>query len=316
MSQKQLFNPNRKFMRFTIFFLSGLFLASFSVQSQPGCPNINAGSNQSVGCSSPCATLVSHFLATGATTSYEVTSIPYAPPAAFNAGTPILIGIDDHWSSTVTLPFPFCFYGNPYYQVVIGSNEILSFDLSYASSYCPWPLTSGTSLPSSTYPTNSIMEPYQDIDPTNSGGIYWQLIGTAPCRMLVVSFYNVPYYGGDGSVNTGDCSPASIYATSMAVLYESTNVIEIYIQDKPDCLGWNSGLAIEGIQDASGSNAAFVPGRNNTVFTASNDAYRFTPKWPSKLRRIVVEWHYTNQQRFNRYGMPPIYNNIPRTNNL
>ena len=130
--------------------------------------------------------------------------------------------------------------------MVIGSNEIISFDLSYASSFCPWSLTSGVAIPSSTYPLGSIMFPYQDIDPTNQGGTYWQIIGTAPSRMLVVSFYDVPYYGGTGSVSTDDCPSPPIYATSMMVLYESTNIIEVYIQEKDDCPEWNSGWLLKG----------------------------------------------------------------------
>ncbi len=143
--------------------------------------------------------------------------------------------------------------------------------------YCPWPLTGGYTIPTPNFPLCSIMGPYQDIDPTNVGDIYYQLIGTSPCRMLVVSFYDVAYYGGTGSVSTGFCPSPPIYATSMIVLYENTNVIEIYIQQKNVCSAWNGGLAIEGIQDATGANAAVVPGRNNTQWTATNDAWRFTP---------------------------------------
>ncbi|MGD0711638.1 MAG: hypothetical protein ABR968_10730, partial [Bacteroidales bacterium] len=256
-----------------------LIFTVFKVNSQPGCPNINAGPDQTVTCASPCANLTATYLATGATTSYSVTSIPYAPPAAFNVGTAVLVHTDDLWAPVVTLPFPFCFYGTQYNSVVIGSNELFSFDATanVPGAYCSWPLTSGATLPTSTFPVCSIMGPYQDIDPTNSGGIYYQLIGTSPCRMLVVSFYDVPYFGGTGSVSTGSCPTPPIYATSMIVLYENTNVIEIYIQNKPDCAGWNGGLAIEGIQDDAGVNAAVVPGRNNTVWTATNDAWRFTP---------------------------------------
>jgi hypothetical protein len=100
---------------------------------------------------------------------YTVTSIPYNPPATYYSGTAVLVGTDDMWSSVVNLPFTFNFFGNPYTQLVIGANEIVSFDLAYASSYCPWPLTSGYTLPTSNYPLNSIMCPYQDIDPTYMG---------------------------------------------------------------------------------------------------------------------------------------------------
>ena len=38
----------------------------------------------------------------------------------------------------------------------------------------------------------------------------------------------------------------------MAVFYEFSNVIEIYIQDKPSCPTWNDGNAALGIQNNDG----------------------------------------------------------------
>ena len=254
----------------------------FRVYSQPGCPSIDAGPDQSLNCNTPCASLTATVLAPGATTGYTVTQIPYTPPATFNSGNAILVNTDDLWSSVVTLPFNFCFYGNVYSSVVIGSNEIISFDVTANApgGYCAWSLTSGTTLPTSTFPMCSIMGPYQDVDPTYQGNIYEELIGTSPCRMLVVSFYHIPYFGDPNSVSTSQCG-GPLFATSQMVLYESTNIIEIYILNKESCSGWNDGLAIEGIQDATGANAVVVPGRNNTVWTASNDAWRFTPNGPT-----------------------------------
>jgi hypothetical protein len=247
-------------------------------KSQPGCPSINAGSDQTVNCSSPCANLTANVLATGTTTNYTVTSIPYAPPGVYGAGTPVNVHADDQWSPVVTLPFPFCFYGNQYNQVVIGSNAITSFDLSNAGATCPWDQKTQGAIPTSNYPLNSIMWPYEDVDNSSAGDFSYELTGTAPCRMLIVSCKNIPYYGGVNSINTGYCTSPAIYATSEMVLYESTNVIEIYNQNKYVCSLWNDGYAKEGIQDATGANAAFVPGRNNgTQWTATNDAWRFTP---------------------------------------
>jgi hypothetical protein len=214
--------------------------------------------------------------------SYTVTSIPYNPPAAYDTGTAVLVNIDDTWSSAITLPFTFNFFGIPYTQLIIGSNEIISFDItSNAGNNCPWNLTSGIPIPTSTFPLNSIMGPYQDIDPTLTGHIYWQVTGASPNRMFVVSFDSIPYYGDINSdyyylMGTTVC-PNPLYATCQIVLYETTNIIDIYIQSKDDCPGWNNGLAIEGIQDSTGVNAAIVTGRNNSVWTATNDAWRFAP---------------------------------------
>ncbi len=261
-------------------FLYTFFLICFltiftrtSVFAQSACPAVSI-TPSNVGICNGCTNLTAHVQGSVSTTSYSVSAIPYVP-FSFNTGTPILVNIDDQWSNVITIPFCFQFYGNTYNQLVIGSNEIISFDLSYAGGSCPWNL-SGAPIPTNTLPTNSIMGPYQDIDPTNMGNIYWQITGTAPCRTFVVSFFNTPYFGDPNSVSPGYCT-GPLFATSQIVFYETTNIIDINIQNKPDCNGWNSGFAIEGIQNAAGTNSVTVPGRNRTVWTANNDAYRFTP---------------------------------------
>jgi gliding motility-associated-like protein len=212
----------------------------------------------------------------GQTTNYLAIPITYAPNP-YNVGTPILVNIDDTWSQVINLPFNFCFFGTNYNQVVIGSNGIISFNTTYAGGFCQWNLQGlPGGIPTTALPTASIMGIYQDIDPTNLGDIYYQLTGTAPCRKLIVSFNQVPYYGDPNSVSTSSC-PSPLFTTSQIVLYETTNAIDIFTQNKPVCNGWNSGLAIHGIQNAAGTQAVVIPGRNNTVFTATNDAWRFLP---------------------------------------
>jgi len=44
---------------------------------------------------------------------------------------------DDSWSGAVNIGFPFSFYGQNYTQCVIGSNGLISFNLSNANGYCP-----------------------------------------------------------------------------------------------------------------------------------------------------------------------------------
>ncbi|MBS1687057.1 MAG: hypothetical protein JSS76_20135, partial [Bacteroidetes bacterium] len=264
-------------------------LCSVLAWSQPGCPYVNAGSDQILPCGTSCTSISASYFNTGNTSTYSVTSIPYTP-FSYTAGTAIIVGTDDIWSSTISLPFNFCYFGNTYNQVVVGANELISFNTAYAGTYCPWPLTAGTTLPTTSYPLNSIMGPYQDIDPSCGGTIKYQIIGSYPCRIFVISYYNVPMYA-QGCFFPGRTQCAPLSATSQIALYETTNAIEIYIGTKQSCpnssSGWNDGLAIEGIQDATGSLAYTVPGRNNTVWNATNDAYRFTPSGPSI---VSVKW--------------------------
>lgn len=258
-----------------------LVTASSKSFSQASCPEVLAGPDVSATCTDPCVNLSGSWTYSGATTDYVVFPVPYAP-YSFNTGTPIIVNIDDIWSSTINLPFNFCFYGINYNQVVIGANGLLSFDISNAGGPCQWVLQGLGQIPSTNFPTNSIMGVYQDIDPTNQGSIYYLLTGTAPCRKLIVSYYQVPYYGDPNSVSTGFCG-SPLFATMQIVLYETTNVIDMFIESKPYCSGWNGGLGIQGIQNAAGTVAHVVPGRNNTQFSATNDGVRFIPFGPQNV---------------------------------
>lgn len=229
-----------------------------------GCPSVYAGPDVTV-CGG-CTTLNATVQGTVATTSYTISSISYSP-YSFNSGTPVLIGVDDEWSDTIQLPFCFEFFGNTYTKCVLGSNGIVSFDINNAWQYNTWPIT--VAMPSANDPDmlNCIMGPWHDIDPSVGGQMYYDLIGTAPCRKLVVSWDQVPMF---------QCN--NLIATQQIVLYETTNVIDIFIQNKPICNTWNAGAAIEGLNDPSGTIGYIVPGRNfPSVWTAANDAYRFSP---------------------------------------
>ncbi len=257
-------------------------MADFTKVKAQGDPYVDAGVDTSVTCTNPCVDLIGSYFYAGQTNTYLPIPIPYTP-YPYNAGAAILVNIDDSWSNSIPLPFNFCFFGNNYNKVVIGSNGLLSFNNSYAGGgpgTCPYSLIGLNPLPNPNLPLNSIMGVFEDIDPTNMGDIYWQVVGSYPSRKLIVSFYEVPYYGDPNSVATGSCS-IPLFLTSQIVLYETTNAIDIYIKNKPVCTGWNNGLAIEGIQNANATIAYTISGRNNTVWTANNDAYRFLPMGPS-----------------------------------
>lgn len=215
---------------------------------------------------------------------YAVESIPYDPPYAFNSGTEYVLPTDDVWGELMNLSygrppeapgtpiFTFNFYGTEYNSVVNGSNNLLSFDASVASANinnpsqingCNWSYSA--SIPSTSLYKNAIMGPYHDIDFNYGGHMYFQIVGEYPCRKIVLSFYEVPMY----SCHT--------LCTDMIVLYETTNVIEFYMQSKPLCSSWNGGRAILGIQDASGTRATAIPGYNSTQWTATNEAWRIRP---------------------------------------
>ncbi|MFN8395600.1 MAG: PKD domain-containing protein [Bacteroidia bacterium] len=254
-----------------------LFFFPLLAQSQ-NCTGLTIDVDSSYNCEG-CLKLSANMVGGRSTSSYQVQQIPYTP-FPFNAGTIVNPNVDDIWSAAILIGFPFCFYDTTYTQLVIGSNGIISFDLSYANGYCTWPISVG--IPGNIDTRSSIMGPYYDLDPSVGGAVRWQQYGTAPCRKFVISWDAVPLFS---------CN--NLVGTEQIVLYESTNVIEMYVQDKPTCSGWNGGYLIQGIQDASITQADTVPGRNYpSLWSGTNDAYRFEPSGPGVTQ---VEWYRSGQ---------------------
>lgn len=190
-----------------------------------------------------------------------------------NAPTTVPGLSDDNWSSVINIGFPFSFYGTTFTQLVVGSNGIVSFNTSNAGGYCPWSL-SGTPLPSTSLNQcfNSAMVAYQDLNPSNStsGPVQYQVMGTAPNRKFVLLYNGVTMFSC-----TNSCSYIGY------IFYESTNVVEMFIGSKGACSSWNGGLAIQGTENGGGTVAHITPGRNNTVWAATQDGRRWTPTTPS-----------------------------------
>jgi hypothetical protein len=255
-------------------------LGSMRASAQPGCPQVTAvtfdgQASGAVTCNEPCIELNATPFSVAATNTYSVGSIPYSPPFAYNLGTVIPINTDDVYSAAINIPFSFCFFGVNYNQLVVGSNGMLTFDMSNASGYCPWNFTA--SIPSPALETNSIFGVYQDINPATCGNVRWQVLGTAPCRTFILNFNGVCQFSCNSQTTT-----------SQIVLYEATNIIEIYIQNKPICSGWNGGRSLVGILNAAGTLGYAPPGRNTGVWSATNEAWRFTPNSGSSV--VAINW--------------------------
>lgn len=265
----------------------------YTISAQaPGCPQVDAGPDQNLTCANNCATLTATAFQTGLTTDYTVSSVPYAPPYSFTGGTGIFVNSDDIWSSVINLPFTFCFYGNNYNQLIVGANGLLSFDLSMAGNYCEWSFSA--SIPTPGPPpggiyNNSINGAYHDIDPSTFWGnadINYKILGTSPCRTFVVNYYDVDHYDCESGIFS-----SGKQTTQQIVLYETTNAIEVYIRDKPVCGGWNGGRAVIGLQNSTGTQGITPPGRNTGSWSASNEAWRFTP---SGVSNTTINWYDGN----------------------
>ena len=91
------------------------------------------------------------------------------------------------------------------------------------------------------------MAPWQDINPGLGGIVEWGSFGAAPNRVFVVRWYQIPMFSC-----TSDLFCSALY------LYEGSNIIETYIENKPLCAAWNGGAAIHGLQNANGTIAHVV----------------------------------------------------------
>jgi gliding motility-associated-like protein len=206
------------------------------------------------------------------TTNYNVSQIPFVNQ--INNGTLVQL-TDDSQSGIFNIGFTFCFYGQTYTQFRIGSNGWVSL----GNGAQPFTFAS-VSIPTvnAAVPKNCIMGPWQDWNPGIGGQVRYQVQGVAPCRKLVVSWIGVPMY-----------SCTNLQGTFHIVLYESTNIIENYIANKPNCPQWAGGTSVQGVHNPTGAQAVTVAGRNSTQWTAVNDARRYTPSGP--VVQPVLTWY-------------------------
>ena len=243
-----------------------LLIALHSISFAQHCPEL--GADQILPCGVGSTTLTADLSQCGSgsnpnqTTNYSVSNIPYV--AQTNMGTQLFM-TDDSQQGPFQIGFNFCFYGQTYSQFYVGSNGWISFTGGQPTTFTTQTLPTANAL----VPKNCIMGPWQDWHPGIGGQVRYQVSGVAPCRKLTVSWIGVPMFSCTG--NQG---------TFHIVIYESSNYIENYIQNKPACLQWQGGTATQGIHNVAGTLAVTVPGRNSTAWTATNDAWKWTPSGP------------------------------------
>ena len=233
----------------------------------------------------------SYYVEAAETTSYEVIGIPFAPPFPTLGGTPMPVDQDDIWSPKITLPFEFCFMGNVYNSAQVGSNGIVSFNANQPAGGGSGYSFSQT-IPNTTFPQlNAIYGVYQDTNPNptnntwDNPSINYQVLGNYPCRALVVSFNELAQFG----CSTDSAADQLIGAqSSQIVIYEITNIIEVYVKRRVPCTSWQGGVGLIGVQNAAGDVAFTPPGRNTGAWSASEEAWRFTPN--GVISTVNFEW--------------------------
>lgn len=192
--------------------------------------------------------------------------------AAGANSSPSLVNTDDVHSDVIDIGFDFNFYGNVYNQCVLSANGYITFDFAQANLYSPWPINAAIPDPG-VVPENAIMAPWHDIDPGVDGSIVFGTYGVAPNRVFYVVWCNIPMFS---------CN--DLISSQYLLLYESSNKIEMHIEDKPLCAGWNGGAAVQGIVNENSTLSDIVidpvlnqPRNFPLQWTANDEGWEFVP---------------------------------------
>jgi alpha-tubulin suppressor-like RCC1 family protein len=172
----------------------------------------------------------------------------------------ILASQDDGYQS-LSLPFPFPFYGNNFSTLSVASNGIVSF----SNSFYLWQYINA-SLPYANIP-DTIFAFWDDVYP-RTNGVCLAVIGAAPTRQFVAQWDNSFFYNND--------VPSSSLNFEV-FLSETTGTIDVLygrMEGEGD-RATGSGATI-GIQRDSGSSFDQV-GFNTAGVVGSNTSIRWTP---------------------------------------
>ena len=196
---------------------------------------------------------------------------------------------DDIFGSVIDIGFDFVFYGNTYDQVVLASNNYLSFDLNNANNYCDWTIANPIPVGAGLEPgvQNAILCPWQDIQPgvNGNGIIAYATIGEEPNRIFIASFCGIPMF---------QCT--DVCYSSQIKLFEGTNIIQTHIAQKVLCSDWNDGAAVHGLHNIDGTVAHIVTGADGiernypNEWTCENDGWMFTPNGDNDYTLEEIEF--------------------------
>ena len=247
-------------------------------------------------CSVACLTLKARIPdIRSSTASYVVNPISGAPGGCFAPyvdpgipGTPTNLTIDDTYSSVINLPFTFPFFGSNYTSLVASTNGYISFDATLAGDFSHYSTTPGN-LPNTGYDRALIMGPYHDLDPAYTTSptqrIKYEVLGVAPHRKWVLSFYKVPLF-------LTSCSNL-IQNTHQLVIYEGVGIVEVFVASKQICSAWNNGKAMIGMQNYNRNAGIMAPGRrvSDPAWGSidMNESWRFVPaSGPTLYRKVEL----------------------------
>jgi len=271
----------KNFLKNSLYFFT-LFTLIQNQASAQACftPSINAQVSTgptTVVCAGQCANLTASVIPPpNSTTTYSFSSVTYSTAPYFGGNNVFSTSSDDLWSDSINIGFNFCYFGQTYNKLLVGSNGEITFDLTKANGFESWVTTA--ILPNTIeHPGNTICGAYRDYDPFPGGVVRTYTTGVAPCRQFVA------YWSG---VTLFQC--ASPVSSFQIILYETTNQIAVNIQNSTACMSWNNGRGLIGIQNALAT-VAYGPATRNTLtaWTAINESWRF---YPTAAPSFSVNW--------------------------
>jgi hypothetical protein len=213
--------------------------------------------------SSPSASLAS----LASVPSYTVAAVAYAPEAAPTLGKgPVC---DDCLMSNIPMGFEFTFFGKVYDKINIGSNGLVGFGNYMRDGCC-----SGSVIPANDFNNNIIALGQSDWIPNRTTSIRYETRGSAPNRRFLVQFLDVMESSGSGVL------------TVQLVLYEQSNDIVIYTKALSTSI--KSHVLTQGIENLTGDEAVFIPGRVAAKYALANDAVKFSVTATNKAPVITA----------------------------
>ncbi len=161
---------------------------------------------------------------------------------------------DNSMSGAIPLGFALDYFGTNYSDVYVSSNGFMTVLAGQSNGCC-----SGQPIPTAGDPDGVIAGWWEDLNPSAGGTVHYQTLGSAPNRVFIVQFTNVPHYSSGNAV------------TMQFKLFETTNVIEVHYQAAPSDGGTHSA----GIENADGS--AGVQWYYGTAGLTTPEAVQYTP---------------------------------------
>lgn len=200
------------------------------------------------------------------TFGYTATSaVPFAYQNLAGTGVSVLSGADDG-TATLTIPFPFRFYGISYGTVCASSNALLSFGSCVSGDYNNLDLTSQS--PSGNQPLIAPFWSDLTFSAPGAGSLLYQTLGTAPNRLFVIQWNNATALNLPGTLDF------------QVILAETTNTITFqYLNVHSTSPTIHKGAsATVGIRDASGhTNGRRIQWSFRAPVLSNNQAIRLTP---------------------------------------